>query len=153
MPGANVALDIIGDGPLSKELRDLAQSLSLTQKLTWHGWVDLDVLPQLYRSAHALILPSRFEGMASVVLQAMACGSTVVSSDVFGARDIVTDGRDGYIVPVDDPAALAGRIEMLQHPRTRHALRSAALDTVRGFSWTAIAARLESTYLGEVLGK
>ena len=89
--------------------------------------------------------------MASVMLQAMACGSTVISSEVNGARDIITNGRNGYVVPIDDAGAMASCIQALQIPQTRCALRAAALANVRRFSWTALAADLEQIYLRDVL--
>ena len=67
----------------------------------------------LYQNASMFVLASDEEGFGVVILEAMACGIPVVSTRSGGPDDIITDGDDGFLVPLDDASALARRIEEL----------------------------------------
>jgi glycosyltransferase involved in cell wall biosynthesis len=139
-------LTIVGDGPDRSQLEAQTVGWGGEQiQFSWRGWVPLDELPELYRAHHALIMPSRFEGMASVMLQAMSCGCTVVTTDVFGAADVVTDSVCGYVVPVEDVDALADRISRLT-PDALSRLRAAARLRATEYSWERIVERIEALY-------
>lgn len=144
--GLHLSLTIIGDGPDRSQLEAAASRLPSSMEVIWLGWVPLDALPRHYRENHALVMPSRFEGMASVMLQAMASGCTIVTTDVFGANDVVASGVNGFIVPVDDAATMAARIVDLMEPGVLDAMRTAAAETGRARSWDVLAARMEHSY-------
>lgn len=144
--GLPYSLTVVGDGPQRAQLERRAQALGIGARIDWQGWVTLETLRELYRAHHALLLPSRFEGMASVMLQAMASGCTVISTDVFGARDVLGAGVGGIIVPVGDTAALAAAIARLADIRERGRLRKQAVDTVQAFSWSVLAERTVAIY-------
>jgi glycosyltransferase involved in cell wall biosynthesis len=144
-----ITLTVIGDGPCRQELEERASDLPGNISITWRGWVSLETLPDEYRSHHVLVLPSRFEGMASVMLQAMACGCAVISSDVFGASDVIQDGVSGYVVEIGDAAALASRIDELDWA-TLSRIRTASRIRVEHFSWPQIAKRVEELYAKSV---
>lgn len=98
-------LHIVGDGPLRGEWQQLAQSLGVASRLTWHGWLPREqILPQ-YQNAHALVQPSLYEGMANTVLEAMACGLAIVASDEPANRALVEDSGSGACLPLADPSA------------------------------------------------
>ncbi|MCH7813976.1 MAG: glycosyltransferase family 4 protein [Planctomycetes bacterium] len=125
-----VQLVIVGDGPYREELvaaivaNDLADSVRL---LGMRG----DVASWL-QAADAFVFPSRTEGLPNALLEAMAVGLPVVTTDVAGCRDLIEDGRTGLLVPVDDAAALAAAMLRLldQRPFARR-LGEAAADHVR----------------------
>jgi glycosyltransferase involved in cell wall biosynthesis len=73
--------------------------------IDWLGHVD--EMPALYRSVDAVVLPSYREGLPKGLIKAGACGRPLVTTDVPGCREVVTDGVDGLLVPVGDAAALA----------------------------------------------
>ena len=104
VPGAELAL--VGDGPARAELEQ-----SATAGVVLAGAVDDPT--QWYAAADVVVVPSRWEGMALVPLEAMASGRSVVATDVDGMRESV-GGAAGAVVPVGDPAALvdalAGRL-------------------------------------------
>jgi glycosyltransferase involved in cell wall biosynthesis len=151
-PSLPYTLTVVGDGPQRIELERRAHALGVAAHIHWQGWVALDMLREMYREHHVLVLPSRFEGMASVMLQAMASGCAVISSDVFGARDVLGDGMGGIIVPIDDTAALAEGITALHETSARGRLRRQALNKVQAFSWSALAERTVEIYRSAMRG-
>jgi glycosyltransferase involved in cell wall biosynthesis len=102
----------------------------------------------LYSQASVLVLPSVEEGLALVMGQAMACGVPVIATTNTGAGDLITDGRDGFIVPVRDPVAIQERLEYLaSHPDARAAMGSAALEKVRSLNgWGRYAEQMLHLY-------
>ena len=96
--------------------------------------------------SHALVLPSIEEGLALVQAQALACGCPVICSTATGGEDLFTDGVEGFIVPVRDPEALGGRMQLLaDDPPLQTAMRVAALQRVQTIGgWTTYGDRWES---------
>lgn len=104
-------LMILGEGPLRPALEALINELGLERDASLRGFVD-NPLPYM-RQAGVFVLSSSWEGLPAVLIQAMACGSRVVSTDCpSGPREILEDGRWGALVPVGDEAALARAIEL-----------------------------------------
>lgn len=98
-------LVLAGHGEDLPALQSLAAELALTDRVHLLGWRD-DV-PRLMATADVVLLPSRWEGMPYVVLEAMAAGKPVVATRVDGARDLVDQGQTGLVVEVGDVPALA----------------------------------------------
>lgn len=101
-------LAVAGDGPEAAALREQAARLGVAGRVHWLGFrSDLD---DVLVGADVFALPSRKEGMANVMLEAMAAGCLVVATDISGVRDAIgaRAGRDraGWIVPAEDPTAL-----------------------------------------------
>ena len=97
------------------------------------GHVPQPQLKELMSRSHVMVLPSIEEGLALVQAQAMACGCVVVASRHTGAEDLFSDGEEGFIVPVRDAAALAGRMQQLaDDPTLRELMSAKALQRVRG---------------------
>lgn len=102
---ANVHLAFAGSGEQEAELRALARELGVESRVHFLGWRD-DV-PRLLASCDVLLLPSRWEGMPYIVLEAMAAGRPVVATPVDGARALLADGRAGRLCRSDAPPDLA----------------------------------------------
>jgi len=89
-------------------------------------------LKKLMSNSHVLVLPSIQEGLAMVMAQAMACACPVVASNHTGAEDLITDGLDGFIVPVRDVSALAQRLqELANNPELRDSMGKHARQKVQ----------------------
>ena len=73
-------LTALGDGPERARCEARARELAIGNRIDWRGWVPLETLPDIYRAHQVFVLPSRFEGMPSVVAQAMACGCVALIS-------------------------------------------------------------------------
>jgi glycosyltransferase involved in cell wall biosynthesis len=105
--------------------------------LTWLGHVDDADLPGLYAGAEAFVLPSHYEGFGLTVLEAMACGTPVVTSDVTALPELVQDA--GILVDPDDQAAIADAVE---RARGDQALGAKGVERARRFTWASSAAQL-----------
>lgn len=113
-------LEIVGDGPLRAELEDLAGSLGIAEQVHFAGSQDSVGVAAAYESCSMVVLPCRVDesgdrdGMPTVLLEAMARGLPVISTDIVGIPELI-DGRDtGLLVPPDDPRALAEAISRLR---------------------------------------
>jgi glycosyltransferase involved in cell wall biosynthesis len=87
------------------------------EMISQHGRVGQTELASILRSADCLILPSRFDSFGMVVPEAMACGLPVIVSDMVGAKELVADGRNGFIVPAENISALVTRMRWMIHNR------------------------------------
>jgi glycosyltransferase involved in cell wall biosynthesis len=123
-----VRLLILGDGKERAHLESMARQLGLTENVQMPGFVE-NPLAYMAR-ARLLVLSSKWEGFGIVLVEALACGTPVVSTDCkSGPREILGNGRFGRLVPVGDSDALAAAIlETLQTTPDRALLRRRAED-------------------------
>ena len=103
----NAELVLVGD--VKPEMRSLLRTYADSTVRTL-GVVPLPALKQSYRESDLFVFPSVNEGLAQVLLEAMSSGLPVVASDHSGADDLVTEGKDGFIVPVRDVDHMAEAI-------------------------------------------
>jgi len=124
-------LAIVGEGPDRASLEDFVRTHGLSQRVVFTGRV-ADPFVWM-RKARVAVCPSIYEGLGNAIIEALACGTSVVSTDCpYGPREILQNGRYGALIPVGDPSAMAAAI-------------SAALDRVpdrqtlmrRGLDYTA----------------
>jgi len=102
-------------------------------------------LQSLYASASVFVLPSISDGSAMVVYEAMACGLPAVVTAHTGS--VIRDGTDGFVIPIRDSEALAGKLEFLyRNPEVRQEMGRAAAAWVREFTWEKYSERLVSLY-------
>ncbi len=79
--------------------------------IEWWGWQE--DMREVYKQSHIVTLPSLGEGVPTALLEAAACGRPIVATDVAGCRDVVVHGRNGLLVPINDPPALSEAFERL----------------------------------------
>ncbi len=113
LPDGNQAphLLVVGDGGRREELRQLTHHLGLTSRVHYLGW--RDDLEAILGELDMVICCSRNEGTPVALIEAMAAGVPVISTDVGGVGDLVTHGETGWLVPPGDSVALARGIEIL----------------------------------------
>ena len=118
-------LMILGDGPLRSELEALIIELGLEDVVSLVGYVENPL--KYFARADVFVLSSHVEGLPNVLVEAMMCGCTPVSTDCpTGPREVLQDGQYGYLVPVRDPVAMAAGIEKaLDRPIPRDILAKA----------------------------
>jgi glycosyltransferase involved in cell wall biosynthesis len=110
-------LEIIGEGPEADRLTDLAGALEVEDRVALRGAVGHDdVIGTLSRAA-ALVLASDYEGLPHVVLEALACGTPVVSPPVGGVPEVVTDGKNGLLLSDASVGSLAAGVRRLREDR------------------------------------
>jgi glycosyltransferase involved in cell wall biosynthesis len=143
-------LEIIGSGPQRESLHAQAQQLGLADRVTLSGAQPHDAVCFAYQRASVFVLPCVIasdgdrDGIPNVLLEAMASGVPVISTPVSGIPELIHSGRDGLLVPPNDPAVLAAAIETLlasQELRERLA-RAARAKVESAFSLGASAERL-----------
>jgi D-inositol-3-phosphate glycosyltransferase len=148
----NVCVCVIGGDPRQDSdyekselarLRSLQTELELGDLVTFLGAKDQDSLIYYYSAAALAVMPSHYESFGMVALEAMACGTPVVASDVGGLSFNIEDGYNGYLVPGQDPQAMADKIILLLKYRVlRDQLAEQALTWVTRYSWVNIAEEL-----------
>jgi glycosyltransferase involved in cell wall biosynthesis len=108
----------VGDGPLKSQLRSRIGELGLAPRVRLVGACPQEALPDWYRAAAVLVLPSRSEGVPNVLMEAAACGTPVIASRVGGVPELC---HPASLVPPEDPRALAAQIRLFLDPATRPA--------------------------------
>ncbi|NVB83372.1 MAG: glycosyltransferase [Kofleriaceae bacterium] len=152
--GVRAHLVIVGGGPLEPDVRADVTRLGLDATVELAGWVKNTELPAVYARAAVVCVPSiidergETEGMPVVVQEALASGRVVVASEVSGIPDVIDDGRNGFLVPPRDPAALAAALEraLLISPQVRAAVGSAARETALSHTWERVAERYAEVF-------
>ncbi len=131
---ADYELLIAGEGPESGALTQLAARLGVADRLRFLGSVPHERLAEVYSAADALVLASSREGWPNVLLEAMACGTPVVASNIWGNPEVVTSPEAGRLMGERTPAAVAAAVAaLLRQPPDRGATRRYA----ERFSWDA----------------
>jgi D-inositol-3-phosphate glycosyltransferase len=130
-----------------QRVKTLAEQHGLKELVTFLGKKSQDSLPYYYSGAEAVVVPSQYESFGMVALEAMACGTPVVASQIGGLAYLVQDGITGYTVPVDEPEELARYITLLlQDPGLRDKMGKQANQVAQSYAWEKIAARLMTVY-------
>jgi teichuronic acid biosynthesis glycosyltransferase TuaC len=123
---------VAGQGPEEQRLKAIAQKAGVEGRVRFLGRVAHDDLREVYNAADLLILASSREGWANVLLEAMACGTRVAASDVWGTPEVVADPAAGALFKDRTPQAIAATVKaVMAQPIERAATRSYA----EGFSW------------------
>ncbi len=125
--GVAFEAEIIGDGVMRDALQNTLDDLGLTGQVHLAGPMPPDSVLQRLRSADVFALFSHEEGISNAVLEAMAAGLPIVTTDAGGMGEAVRDGIEGYVVPVRDIAAFTQRLgELLRETTKRQAMGKAA---------------------------
>jgi glycosyltransferase involved in cell wall biosynthesis len=100
----------------------------------------------IYSRSQVWIMASESEGFSMPILEAMACGCTVVATDCGGPKDQIVDGQNGFLVPAGDVERIISRVLLLlDNPGLRIRIQKNALETVRQFTWEKCVDALEAT--------
>jgi len=151
--GRERRLVLVGEGPMEEELRRAAAPL---RQVEFRGWMPNDELRRWMRGALALCVPSQrasdgdAEGLPTVVIEAMAAGTPVIGSRHAGIGEAVEDGHTGFLIPEQDPSALADALRrLIDEPGLRHQLgENARWAAVAHFDMVAQSRCLEERLLG-----
>jgi glycosyltransferase involved in cell wall biosynthesis len=140
-------LSIAGTGPELSTLKALSESLGVATATRFTGRLERDQMAALYRSADVVLNPSRVDNMPNSVLEALACGVPVVSTDVGGVPYIVQDRRTAMLVkPGDDTAMAEAAIGLLHERAQAEALTQAGLAEVQRYTWPRVRGVLAQLY-------
>ena len=149
----NFEIEIVGDGPYHGELLKLAENLGVASHIHFAGSVPYPKLPQKYRDADLLILPSLAEGMPLVVLEAMGTGLPIVASRVQGIDELVGDGVNGALFDPGNVDGLAqALVKLINAGEGRIEMGKASVERVKPYDWKNIADAYLNLY-ADILGK
>jgi glycosyltransferase involved in cell wall biosynthesis/phosphoheptose isomerase len=134
--------------PELDRLTQIAREERVASRVTFIGRRQRDVLKYYYSAADVFVSTPWYEPFGITPLEAMACGTPVVGSNVGGIKYTVADGKTGFLVPPKDPDALAARLaEMFQDPAMLKRFRRQAIRRVKKhFTWQRVTRRLADIY-------
>ena len=151
-----VHLAIIGGDPSAsresmtvemKRLQALCDELALGQTVVFLGKRNQDKLPYYYSAAEVLVMPSHYESFGMVALEAMACGTPVIASEVGGLAYLVRDGETGFTIPAEEPDTLCEKLTWLLNDAELHTKMSLrAMEYARDYAWEKIAGQIVEEY-------
>jgi D-inositol-3-phosphate glycosyltransferase len=150
-------LVVIGGDPdadsdtMSEEMvrvKALCKELGVEDLVVFLGKKSQETLPYYYSAADVLIMPSYYESFGMVALEAMACGTPVIASQVGGLPFLVQDGVTGYVVPGGNPEALVKPLlALMTNPALRAEMGKQAASYALNYSWQLIAKHIAKTYI------
>ena len=146
-----VRVVIAGDGPLRSKVVEFARRLDIAERVTLTGF--RSDIPELLRASDIFVLSSRWEGLPTVVIEAMMASLPVVATRVGGLPELVEEGVSGLLVPPGSPAALHGALaRLVADPAQRQAMGKAGRDrALRLFSLSRMVRETDWLY-AELLG-
>ncbi|MFN8428009.1 MAG: glycosyltransferase [Anaerolineales bacterium] len=153
-----VHLAIIGGDPSASpemmnvemaRLKNLCEVLGLDQSVVFLGVRDQDKLSYYYSAAEVVVMPSHYESFGMVALEAMACGTPVIASEVGGLAYLVRDGETGFTIPAEEPETLCEKLSWLLNDRELHdSMSKRAVEYAQDYAWEKIAKQIVDVYEG-----
>ena len=151
-----VHLAVIGGDPdaapeeMSAEMariQKMCDDLTVGKMVAFLGKRSQDTLPYYYSAAEVVVMPSHYESFGMVALEAMACGTPVIASQVGGLAYLVQDGVTGYHVPDGDDGILCEKLSaLLGDPSLRQRLGRNAAEYAQNYAWDKIATQIVGVY-------
>ncbi|MBP1709856.1 MAG: hypothetical protein H6Q49_58, partial [Deltaproteobacteria bacterium] len=142
----SVKLIVAGKGNITK-YEKLAKDAQISENIIFTGTVTKDNLIDLYLAGDLYMMLSRFDTFGMVVLEAMAAGLPVMISSRVGAKDLVEDGKNGFIIPdTSDYDYIASRLTLLLDKKIRTEMSAAAHQTASENTWDKVAKKYSDLY-------
>ena len=133
-PGSRLV--IVGDGPEEASLRKLAAELGVAERVVFVGRVPQSKVALYLRAADVFVLNTRYEGLSHTILEAMDAGVPVVATAVGGNMELIEDGINGFLVPVDDRRQIVSAVRKLLYDRAvRESFIERSKEKVKESSW------------------
>jgi glycosyltransferase involved in cell wall biosynthesis len=149
----NIRLVLLGDGPQADALRQLVGELEITDHVTFTGKVPFEEMPAYLKAADIFAFASITETQGLVTLEAMAAGLPVVAVDAAGTKDILENGKQGFLVQ-NDPEALAnGIVQLIENPGIISKFKSTALRTSRVYDNHRLGRKMLKVYEQAIIDK
>lgn len=144
--GLSASLVLAGTrGWIDTPIGETVRKLGLGERVRFLGYVEQEDLPTLYSSAAAFVYPSLYEGFGLPVLEAMACGAAVVTSNTSSMAEIAGDAAL-LVDPLDVGALAQALSKILRDPRLGADLRRRGIERAKGFTWERAAVRTLEVY-------
>lgn len=147
-------MTVAGTGPELEHLIELGESLGLAAALTFSGRIENSDIPTLYASADCMLNPSTVDNMPISILEALASGVPVVSTDAGGIPDMVEHGVSALLVPIGKPEEMAREtIRILSDRSLAETQRAAGLAEVARYAWPRVREQWFAVYRRVAAGR
>ncbi len=151
-----MCMSVIGGNPAKprdtrhaelEKLMILRDELGLSNLVTFLGSRGQETLNRYYAAADVVVMPSHYESFGMVALEAMACGTPVIATDVGGLAQLIREGETGFLVPGMDSVALAERLgQVLSDNELRECLGRQAAEHAEAYAWPGITEQVINLY-------
>jgi glycosyltransferase involved in cell wall biosynthesis len=144
----DITFTLAGRGELEQKIKKLIEGENLDKTIRLVGQVGRERLLSMYQKARIFLIPSYYEGLPTVLLEAMACGLPVVATNVSGCKDVISHGYNGLLIPPKSPERMAQEIiNIVEHPELENSLGKNARKTVEEkYSWDVITDKFLECY-------
>lgn len=140
-------LTVAGSGPARSSLENMVDELGLRAVVTFAGRLDNERMAGLYRISDLILNPSRVDNMPNSLLEAMASGVPIVSTNAGGIPDMVEDGKTALLVPPGDAQAMAtAAVRILDDGDLARSMRNAGIEAARRYTWDEVRPLLYAAY-------
>jgi len=143
LPKAGLKLLVVGKGNIRK-YQTIARELGISEHVRFAGVWEQEI-ERVYLASDLFAMLSRFDTFGLVVLEAMAASLPVIISRTVGARDLVVEGQNGFVVDRTDSAIVAERIEAMLNPLARNDMARNARNTATSCSWEQVAKKRQAS--------
>lgn len=148
----DIHLTIAGRGEKEAELKTLVEKLELSKYVQFVGYVTYDKIVSLLQNSDVFVLPSYYEALGCVYLEAMACGVPVIGCWGNGIDEIIRNGQDGYLVEGKNVESIVENVEkMLEKNHYKEMGRLARENVEKSYRWLDSAQSLREIYI-KILG-
>jgi len=139
---------ICGSGPLLQILKKRVKRLNLQKQFLFLGLLGRDRLVRIYQKAAIQVIPSQHEGLPTVLLEGMSCGLPVIATNVGGNNEVINSGENGFLIPPNDPLAMANIIyKLLDDMDLRKRIGYSARRTIENkYTWDKITDNIIQCY-------
>ena len=142
-----IIFEILGDGPEEEKLKDVARQLGLEQNVKFHGRVSELVSHQVFARSTIFVLNTNYEGLPHSVLNALAAGLPVITTNIGGNSEVVADGVNGLLVPYNDENAWLEAISrLLADKEARDKFTLNGYGVLAKFSWDKLVEQTEAVF-------
>lgn len=136
----DIRLIIVGEGQEKQALEEQITKLGITDRVEFKGFVEGEALRELYKNSDVFIIPTREDCFGLVILEAMCASLPVISSKYAdGARDLIADGENGYIVDPEDTEGFANTIERILSEGKLAKMGACSYERAQEFSFAHVA--------------
>jgi glycosyltransferase involved in cell wall biosynthesis len=149
--GLDVCLNIAGEGNLGGELRKLSRELNVSEKIFFLGRIPSEKMPQIYRENDVFLMSSSHEGMSNAMLEAMASGLPIITTQCEGVEELITD--NGIVTERADAGLFAEALKkLMQNDKSYKKMCIVSRTQAEKLSWNTVARRYLDCY-NNVLGR
>ncbi|MDD5645299.1 MAG: glycosyltransferase family 4 protein [bacterium] len=147
---AEYKLAVVGEGPMKGYLQNIIASLKLWNRISYFGYLQNDDLFKLMLKSDCFLLYSSYEGLSHVLIESQFAGLPSVVTDVGGNREVITDGKNGFLVKSADSGGFIEKItQICKMPTLKHEMKMNCIEKSKEYSWDSHINELTRLFTNE----